>query len=299
MKRTSGPVYALAAGTLWGSMGVFVRHFSAIGLPSLEIGWIRVFFGLLVVGVYLAIFHRELLKVRLRDLPLLAGTGVGSLFLLNITYYSAMHYVSLAVAGVLLYTAPVFVMLMSAVLFREPVTRRKLLALALAVLGCALVSGIGSDTQIPVQGLLLGLGAALSYSLYSIIGRYVLRRGYSSLTMTFYTFFFCLLADCFLCNWQAIGAVLTDPGELGWVVALGVVTAFFPYVFYSRALELMEGSRASILASVEPVVAALFSVFLFHEPMGPTGVVGIVLVLAAVVILSYQKQPRAERSEAS
>lgn len=293
MEKKLGPVCALAAGTLWGSMGVFVRHFSAFGLPSLEIGWFRVFFGFLVVGSYLAIFHRELLKVRLRDIPLFIGTGVGSLFLLNITYYTSMNYVSLAVAGVLLYTAPIFVMLMSAVLFKEKITSRKVLALILAVLGCALVSGIGGNTQVPIQGLLWGLGAALSYSMYSIIGRYVLRRGYGSLTMIFYTFLFCLLADCLLCDWQAIGTVFVQPKELLWAASLGVVTAFFPYVFYSRALELMEGSRASILASIEPVVAALFSVFLFHEPMGIGGVAGMLLVLTAIVILSAPKKHRA------
>ena len=290
LKQKLGPACALSAGILWGSMGVFVRHFSALGLPSLEIGWFRVFFGLLVVGSYLALFHRELLKVRLRDIPLFIGTGVGSLFLLNITYYTSMNYVSLAVAGVLLYTAPIFVMLMSAVLFKERITPRKVLALVLAVLGCALVSGIGGDAQVPLQGLLWGLGAALSYSMYSIIGRYVIRRGYGSLTMIFYTFLFCLIADCFLCDWQAIGTVFAQPTDLLWAAGLGVVTAFFPYVFYSRALELMEGSRASILASIEPVVAALFSVFMFHEPMGLGGIIGMLLVLAAIVILSVQEK---------
>lgn len=292
MKQKLGPVYALIAGILWGSMGVFVRHFSALGLPSLEIGWFRVFFGFLVVGAYLALFHRELLKVRLKDIGLFVGTGVGSLFLLNITYYSSMNYVSLAVAGVLLYTAPIFVMLFSAVLFKEKITPKKLVALVLAFLGCALVSGIGGNTQVPIKGLLLGLGAALSYSMYSIIGRYAIRRGYGSLTMIFYTFLFCLIADCFLCDWQAIGQIFAQPVDLVWAAGLGVVTAFFPYVFYSRALELMEGSRASILASIEPVVAALFSVFMFHEPLGAGGVIGMFLVLAAIVILSVQGKPK-------
>ena len=286
VKKSFGSFYALAAGTLWGSMGVFVRHFQTIGLNALEIGWFRVLFGLLVVGLYLALRHRELLKIRFRDVPLFVGTGVGSLFLLNLTYYTSMRYVSLAVAGVLLYTAPIFVMLLSAILFREKITPKKLLALGLAFLGCAMVSGLGGSNQISLPGVLWGLGAGLSYCMYSIIGRYILRRGYSSWTMTFYTFVFCMLADCLVCDWQAVGNIFLQPGELLWAAGLGVVTAFFPYVFYSKALEHMEGSRASILASIEPVVAALFSVFLFHEPLGMAGVAGMVLVLAAIVLLS-------------
>ena len=132
MKQSLGSVYVLTAGSLWGLMGVFVRHFSALGLAPLDIALFRVLFGLIVVGAYLALFHRDLLKIRLRDLWCFAGTGIGSFFLLNLTYYTAMEYTSLAVAGVLLYTAPIFVMLLSALLFRETITKRKLFALCLA-----------------------------------------------------------------------------------------------------------------------------------------------------------------------
>lgn len=267
-------------------MGVFVRHFSAMGLASLDIAWFRVLVGLVVVGAYLFFRHRELLKVRLRDLPLFVGTGIGSLFLLNLTYYTSMEYVSLATACVLLYTAPIFVMLLSALLFRETITLRKLLALVLAFLGCALVSGLGGGVTSSTVGILLGLGAGLSYSLYSIIGRFILRRGYATWTMIFYTFLFCTLANCLTCDWSNIQMVLTQPMDLLWAFGLGIVTAFFPYVFYSKALERMEGSRASILASIEPVIAALFSVFLFHESLGLTGVIGMISVLAAIILLS-------------
>ena len=288
MKRSLGPVFVLAAGTLWGSMGVFVRHFNAIGLGSMEIAWFRILFGLIAIGVYLTLFHRELLKIRPRDLWCFAGTGIGSLFLLNLTYYTAMRYTSLAVAGVLLYTAPIFVMLLSALLFRETVTKKKLLALVLAFLGCALVSGIGTDSRVSTTGLLWGLGAGITYALYSIFGRFAIDRGYSSWTMTFWSFVLCFAVSCFFCDWSLLGTVWTTPAEIGWAVAMGITTGFLAYVFYGLGLERMEGSRASILASVEPVVAALFSVLLFHEPMGIGGVAGMVLVLSAIVILSVK-----------
>ena len=126
LKQKLCPVYVLIAGTLWGFMGMFVRHFQSVGLGSIEIAWFRVFFGMVIVGAYLALFHRELLKVRFRDLWCFVGTGIGSLFLLNLTYYSAMEHVSLAVAGVLLYTSPAFVMILGALLFREKITLESL-----------------------------------------------------------------------------------------------------------------------------------------------------------------------------
>jgi len=286
MKRKLGTIYVLSAGTFWGSMGVFVRHFNAAGLGTMEIAWFRNLFGLLAVGGYLAIFRRELLRLRLKDLWCFAGAGLGSLFLLNVTYYTAMQYASLAVAGVLLYTAPIFVMLFSALFFKEAVTKRKLFALALAFVGCALVSGIGSDSQISALGLFWGLGAGISYALYSIFSRFCLQRGYNTWTITFWAFVFCFAASCFFCDWQIIGLVWTQPVELGWAAAMGIITNFLPYVFYGLGLSTMENGRASILASVEPVVAALFSVLLFREPMGLTSAVGMLLVLGALLVLS-------------
>ena len=286
MKQKAAPLCILAAGTLWGTMGIFVRHLQSRGLSSLEIGTLRTLMGVLITGVYLFLRHRSLLKIRLKDLWCFLGTGIVSLFFMNLTYFTAMKHTSLAVAGVLLYTAPIFVMLLSAALFREKITRKKLLALALAFFGCVLVSGLGSDSRVSLPGLLFGLGAGISYSMYSIFGRYAIRRGYGSWTMTFYTFLFCSVLNVFLCDWQLVLPVAAEPAELLWIGALGLVTAFGPYVLYSLGLESMDNGRASILASIEPVVAAVISVVVFREALSLPAALGIALVLSAILILS-------------
>ena len=289
MKQKAAPLCILAAGTLWGTMGIFVRHLQSRGLSSLEIGTLRTLMGVLITGVYLFLRHRSLLKIRLKDLWCFLGTGIVSLFFMNLTYFTAMKHTSLAVAGVLLYTAPIFVMLLSAALFREKITRKKLLALALAFFGCVLVSGLGSDSRVSLPGLLFGLGAGISYAMYSIFGRYAIRRGYGSWTMTFYTFLFCSVLNVFLCDWQLVLPVAAEPVELLWIAALGLVTAFGPYVLYSLGLESMDNGRASILASIEPVVAAVISVVIFREALSLIAALGIALVLSAILILSKKE----------
>ncbi len=290
MQQRFAPGLVLLAGALWGGIGIFTRHFNALGLDAMGIGWLRAFVGLVTVGVFLLLFHRELLRIRLRDLWCFLGTGVGSLFLLNLTYCNAMAHTTLAVAGVLLYTAPIFVMIMSIVLFRETITFPKVLALILAIGGCAMVSGIGTDSHASATGILWGIGAGISYAMYSIYSRYAIRRGYGSWTIIFYSFLFCWIAHSMTCQWQVMGETLSQPKELVWAVALGVFTAFLPYLFYSFGLEAMEGSRASILASVEPVAATLVGVLIFQESLALRGVVGILLVLAAIVVLFIQKK---------
>ena len=281
----------LAAGTFWGTMGFFARSLYAAGFGPLEVAQTRITTGLILVGLYILLFNRSQFKVKLKDIWCFLGTGIVSLLLFSICYFSALNYTSLAVAAILLYTAPFFVMLMSLVLFKEKMNSKKVLALLLAFSGCVLVSGVGGDEDVSWIGILLGLGSGFFYALYSIFGRYAINRGYGAWTMTFYTFLFCSIGCAFLSDWQVIGSVMAaDSANILWVLGLGFVTAFLPYVLYSTGLEHMESSKASILASVEPVVSALFGVFVFHETMSLWGVIGIALVLGAIVVLNVKKK---------
>lgn len=282
----------VAAASLWGLMGLFVRRFSAAGLGSLETTQLRITLGCLLLGAYLLLFHREKFRVRLRDLWCFVGTGIVSLLLFSCCYFRTMTLTSLAVAGVLLYTAPVFVMLLSALLFRERITGAKTAALLMAVVGCGLVSGIGAGSVLSAEGLALGLGSGFFYALYSIFGRYAIRRGYDSWTITFYTFLFCAAGGALLCSWGDLGKALLSGGAPLWLwaVLMGLLTAFAAYLLYTWGLQRIESSRASILASVEPVVAALVGVFVFEETLPLSTILGILLVLGAIVVLSWPKR---------
>jgi drug/metabolite transporter (DMT)-like permease len=281
----------LAAGTFWGTMGFFARRLYAAGFGPLEVAQTRITTGLVFVGLYILLFNRSQFKVKLKDIWCFLGTGIVSLLLFSTCYFSALNYTSLAVAAILLYTAPFFVMILSLFLFKEKLNGKKIVALLLAFTGCVLVSGVGGDTAFSWKGILLGLGSGFFYALYSIFGRYAINRGYGAWTMTFYTFLFCSIGCAFLSDWQVIGSTLVnDSSNILWVLGLGFVTAFLPYVLYSTGLEHMESSKASILASVEPVVSALFGVFVFHEPISALGILGIALVLGAIVVLNVKKK---------
>ena len=294
MKQSKSALCVLLAGTLWGSMGLFVRKLNAVGLYALDIVQLRIAISLVLVGLYLLIFARDKLRVRLRDLWCFAGTGIVSLLLFSWCYFSGMQEASLSVMAVLLYTSPAFIMLLSVLLFRETLTRQKLLALVLTFAGCCLVSGLGSGSAVSMKGLLLGLGSGFFYALYSIFSRFAIDRGYGAWTITFYTFLFCMLADMPLANWGAMAnAISADRTLLFWMLGMGFVTAFLAFGFYTKGLEGMESSRAGILASTEPVVATLFGVFVFHERLTLPAIVGILLVLGGIVVLSGKKAAKA------
>lgn len=294
MKQSKSALCVLLAGTLWGSMGLFVRRLNAVGLYALDIVQLRIAVSLVLVGLYLLIFARERFRVRLRDLWCFAGTGIVSLLLFSWCYYSGMQEASLSVMAVLLYTSPAFIMLLSIVLFRERLTRQKLLALVLTFAGCCLVSGLGSGSAVSMKGLLLGLGSGFFYALYSIFSRYAIERGYDSWTITFYTFLFCLLASAPLSHWDLIAQALSGGASVPvYALLMGLLTGFLAYIFYTKGLEGMESSRAGILASVEPVVGTIIGTLVFHEPLPVQSVLGIALVLGGIVVLGGKKVSKA------
>ena len=280
----------IAAGCMWGSMGLWVRRFSAKGLDSLQILALRAAVAAAVLGIFLLLYQRELLRIRIKDFWCFLGTGICSLLFFGYCYNRTILLTSLSVAAILLYTAPAMVTVMSAFLFRERMTRKKIMALLLAFAGCVLVTGVLEGSQaVSALGILTGLGSGFGYALYSIFSRFALERGYHPLTVTFYTFVCTLAGTLPLADWMPVGTFLTqNSGNLPYAAAYGVVTTGLPYILYTSGLQYVENSKASIMATVEPVVATLIGVFILHEKMTVSGAAGVVLVLAALVVLQKE-----------
>ena len=193
----------------------------AAGLSPASIVTVRNCGGMVLLGLVLAVRDRSVFRVRREHLKYFFGTGVVSVVLFTACYFSCQKLCSLSVASVLLYTAPSFVVLLSALLWRERVTGRKLAALGLTLVGCALVCGLFSgQVTVTAAGVLLGLGAGFFYALYSIFGRYALAH-YDSMTVTMWTFLFAGPASLVLLRPSELAAAFSAPGT--WLTAAGLV----------------------------------------------------------------------------
>lgn len=290
-RETSYIAAVIAAGTLWGFMGLFRRNLAELGFSAGGIVLIRCGLAAVLLFVTLLIKDRETLKIKLRDLWCFLGTGLCSMLFFTYCYYEAMNYMSLSVAAILLYTAPIIVVVLSAVFFREGFTKRKVLAMGLAFLGCCLVSGIGSEAQLSVTGILYGLGAGFGYALYSIFARFALERGYSSMTVTFYTCLFAALGAAVIWGAREPLALMTLSAKNAlWSIGFAFSTCYLAYLLYTYGLTGLETGKASIVANIEPVVATVIGMAVFHEPMTLMNFAGILCVLGAVVLLSFHSR---------
>ena len=290
-KRNIGPLLIILAGIFWGSMGIFVRKLGTYGFTSVQIVAIRITLAALVFSILLFIRDRSGFRITLRDLPLFLGLGFGSILFFTVCYFTAITIMPLSTAAILLYTSPIWIMLMSMLFFREKLNRIKLIALVLAFAGCVLVSGISGE-GITLVGLLIGLGSGIGYGLYSILGTIALRR-YSPYTVTTYTFLFAAAGSWLICGPADMISKFTAAADLPFLLFFccltALVTAVIPFLSYTLGLRTVEASRAGILATIEPMVATLIGILVFAEPLTLLSGLGILLILAAVVLLNRKQ----------
>ena len=283
--RRRAYISILLAAALWGIIGLWNRRLMAGGLSPTGIVTVRNFGGMALLCAVFAVKDPSVFRVKKEHLKYFFGTGVVSVVLFTICYFSCQQICSLAVASILLYTAPSFVVLLSALLWKEAVTRRKVLALGLTLAGCAMVCGLFADgVTVTLTGFLLGLGAGFFYALYSIFGRYALSH-YGSMTVTVWTFLFAGPASLMLLRPADITAMAGSPSMALTALCLVVFSTVLPYLLYTGGLAKVESGKASILASLEPVVASLLGVAVFGEPMTYLTAIGIALVFGGVAIL--------------
>ena len=286
----TGPILIIIAACFWGSMGIFVRGLAEYGFSPIQIVAIRITLAALMFSGLLLAKDRKGFKISPRDIPLFLGLGFGSILFFTICYFSAITIMPLSTAAILLYTSPIWIVLMSAVFFREKMNAKKLVALALAFGGCVLVSGISGE-GISLKGLLFGLGSGIGYGLYSILGTVALRR-YSPYTVTTYTFSLAAIGSWFISSPTDMLSKFSVASDLSWLVFFciltALVTAVIPFLSYTLGLRTVEASKAGILATLEPMVATVIGITCFSEALTLLSGMGIFLILAAVVLLNWR-----------
>lgn len=283
----------ILSGILWGTISLFVKPISAAGYDSLQISFLRMLVAAPSFAVFTAVRSPSGLKIHLRDIWMFIGTGIISVVLFNTCYFYTIINSQASVAVVLLYTSPIFIVLISAVLFKEKITPQKLTALILAFIGCVLVAGLlGGGYTIKPFILLTGLGSGLFYALYTIFGRYALAK-YDTMTVTAYTFIFGLIGSLPTGKpVETLKMIAASPSDLLWIIGVGIFCTVLPYFFYTWGLMRMESGKAAIIVAVEPLVGAVIGMTVFHESHSPVKLIGISLILGAIILLNVEPKKK-------
>ncbi len=286
-----GPLLVAGAAGLWGSLGLVFKYLMTVyPLSPQNIGFFRASVGFVIMLFLLGVRRRDLLKVSWHDFPFFAAYGFVAITIFFIVYPAAVQATTVSVAAVLLYTAPAFVTVLAWRLFGEALTTHKVAALLLTFLGCVLVARAYDPIALRLNGwgIFLGLASGFTYGTYSIFGKVGLRR-YNSWTVMTYALGF---GAIFLLPLQPLGELthlLRSSWEAGiLVVTMGIVHTAGAFGLYTAGLSLIPASTASIIATLEPVVAAVLSFWLLGERSSPAQLLGGAAIIAGVVILQME-----------
>lgn len=269
-----GASWVVLAALLWSAVAPLSRLALESGLAPLQIAFGRALIAGLAFGVHLAV--RGGAVPRRSDTPAVvafAGLGVALLFALN---QVAVRQGGAALATVLLYSAPVWVSLVGP-LVGEPRRRGATLRGVVAASGIALLATGGGTVHPTPLALLAGLGSGAAYAVYSLVGRRLLQHssahGLFALAMP-------LAAAILLAFGGAPGKPSATQALL--VVAIGLLS-FGGSLSFGLGLARLPAARASLLATIEPVAAALLAALVFDERLGPAGIAGVALVLTGAL----------------
>lgn len=284
--------YLLAAGAaaFWGFSGVvtsyLLRHRQ---MRPDELLVFRTGFASLILFGWLLLSGKNLIRIRLSDLPYFALLGAIGLVANQGFYYLSLTMVSVGYALMLQYLAPIFLMAYGIVSKTERMTWGKATSALMALGGCSLMmlGQSGGLARISWMGTLCALGSGIGFAFYTAFGKHGLRR-YDSRTMMAYAFLSASLLWLMIRPpWKI---AWTNYGAQDWLffLYLGAIATVLPFALYLASLRYLEASRTNLTSILEPVVASVFAWVWLGQSLTGLQIFGGIAVLAGVILLQIE-----------
>jgi drug/metabolite transporter (DMT)-like permease len=279
MKRLTGILLIAISAASFGTLAIFGRYAYADGMDTFTVLFLRFTISASIMTLILILRKEHFPRGRI----LLQLIGMGALGYVgqSFMYLTAIHYASAGLVALLLYLYPFFVMVLSAIVFREKITGVKIVALVLALLGTALTVDPAGGQLI---GALMAITAAAIYSVYIIVGTNVMKHvsAVQSSTVIFAS------AGAVFGIFTAVNGSHLPSSNSGWLAMSGIVliATVIPVVTFLAGLEMIGPTNAAMLSTLEPVVTVLLAAWLFQERLNTISLLGGGLILAAVILLT-------------
>ena len=286
-KRTSGILLVIFATAFWSTSGLFINIVvDASTITPLALAFWRDLTTFAVLLLSIAVLQPSLLRIRRADIPWFAGMGAVGIGIFHVLWNMSILHNGLAISTVIQCNSPVFVTLLARVIWREPLTWRKLSALVLAAPGTILVARLDhlAGAEISTVGLVVAIGSSLAYSAITLFTK-KLTGAYKPWTILLYAFGFAALA---LLPFQFSLPLPSriQPAAAAAFMALVLLTTILGYVTYTLGLARIQASIASIIAVSEVPMASAIGWVAFNERLDGWQIVGAMLVMGSVLILS-------------
>ena len=296
-------VYIILAGILWGTSGLFVNFIKPYGLTSLQMTAARgaiSFLAMLIYAVIYSLIKKKTGLFKFKPINFLFFVPIGiTLFSTAALYYSSMQLTSVSTAVVLMYMAPVYVMIFSVIFLKERLSILKVISFIAMLLGCCLVSGLIGGIKFDLIGIILGFLSGISYAIYNIITKIALKKNDAVFTTAWSFLFMAVIAAVSSKPHEIFTIASKDPlPVIPLLIGLGIATFVTPYFLYTLAMRDLPAGTAAALGIIEPMAATVFSIIFLNEKLTVLPAIGIILILLAVFMLGKAeggKKPKKDK----
>lgn len=272
---------------LWATSGTFTTLALDAGVKVMQITVFQAVLGAFILLPLIGIFDPKSLRIKRKDfLPLFAFSLVTGTFF-SLAWFNCIDLTNVATAVILLYAYPSIVTVASVFMLSEGLTAPKALALPLTFVGCVLVAGaqdLGAGLKLDLLGVAFGVYAAFGGAAYYLWGKKFLDR-YSANTVILYMTALSIPGLIVIAN--PIDLMMDAIPALGWfyILLLAVFPGTIGFVVSLVALRHIEASKASIIASIEPVAAVMIAYLILSERINYIQGLGVALVFGGVLVL--------------
>jgi drug/metabolite transporter (DMT)-like permease len=283
-----GYLFVLLAATLWAVSGSAAKFLFRSGVTPFQLVQLRT--TIAAAALFLMLFARRRGDLRIggRDFRYFIFLGV-TLALAQFTYLYAISRIHVAAAILLQYQAPVLIAAYTVFVARKRLSTITFAAMSGAVAGCYLMVGAYDLDILHMNrhGIISGLASAAAFALYTVESEYGMRT-YSPWTIVFYALLVAALIWNVLHPPLSAFASQLSVSAWGWVAFIGIGGTVLSFGFYNEGVKRIHPARASITATLEPVMAGLFSYAFIGERMEPWQAMGAGLVIASVLLLKMR-----------
>jgi drug/metabolite transporter (DMT)-like permease len=283
-----GYAFAATGATLWALNGSLSRSLLDDGMPAVRLSELRAVCAFVVLASLLAVRRPALLKIRRGDVGRLAVLGIFGFAAVNAFYYAAISRIDIGVALTVQYLGTMMLLIWLKVMHRRDLPGGLWAAAGVSVAGCFLVVGGFHPGSLDGIGLAEAGCAAVTFALYLYASERAGHR-YSPATTLVWAFgFAALLWALTEPLWSFPFHILGSPGHLALAAYVVIGGTLIPFGFMMAAVRHVPAPRAAVVATLEPVLAAVIAWPLHHQVLSPVQILGVVVVVGAIIWVQMQ-----------
>jgi len=285
---TKGFLFVFLAAFFWSTLGITMRFLNAENFTSFDVVAVRIVgAGICLVPLFIRHFS-EIRSFPIKTHLLLFLYAITGVILFYAIELKSFEINPTGIAYVILYSSPIFVVLSDSLFFRNHLTKFKIISLILIISGIVLITGIFGNLTLSFLGLLTAIGSAIFYASYSVWGKYFNDLHLKSELVVSYIF---IISAILMLNFLPVQKIENSlsASTIFSMLYIGIFPTAIAYLLYQKSLKFISISQAGITATVEPIFALVWGIYILGENISGIQITGIVLILTAIILLKFKE----------